>query len=82
MSGNSKQRRTVARAKDRRAPYGAAVERERRKRKRMRSDWKVRVDWTASARSPLEKEMTRRFDAGEFPNIARLIRDGEAQIIT
>lgn len=31
---NSRQRRTVARAKDARRPYGAAVLRERRNRKR------------------------------------------------
>ena len=35
MSGNSRQRRTVARAKDARRPYGAAVERERRKAKQI-----------------------------------------------
>ena len=37
MSGNSRQRRTLARAKDALRPYGVAVERERRKRKKIHS---------------------------------------------
>lgn len=86
---NAHQRRTVRRALDRRAPYGAAVERKRRNVKRAKRPTRaerMRRAYNAAGAVDLEaviaavggKESFAPFD--HTPKIQRF-RDGEATII-